>query len=306
MYVKSFGYGTDTFAVMWRVNMLSCLRLPDIILQCGPEPSLIKWAESAKSKTEKRTVIRQSPQPIPSKQRSSGKLSETVAGTGAHKVGSNARPHADRPLTVYWWHGLFDTALGPFLVSRATMHSARSVGQWVVRSVEKWSSLVNLCLLALQRWEKDRGIPHRSWPTSGNPPSGWATATPQTNIWSEQMKELCTRQSYDESPSTAGQKKTFEHLSKHHRNRSQRHWTSLRQLTLLLLHLQYHKCIRTRRKNQQRSQPGGATRHNDDTWSFELNQSRDAHRNTGGHFREKAVDDEVINREANSHVCRRA
>ena len=52
MCVKSFGYGTstvvetkgetDTFAVTWGVSMLNCLVLSDIILQCDPEPSLIK------------------------------------------------------------------------------------------------------------------------------------------------------------------------------------------------------------------------------------------------------------------------
>ena len=41
--------------------MLNCLGLSDIILQCEPEPSLIKWAESVTSKRQERTVIRSSP-----------------------------------------------------------------------------------------------------------------------------------------------------------------------------------------------------------------------------------------------------
>ena len=67
MYVKSFGYGTSTlvgskgstgtFAVTWRVKILNCLGLSDIILQCDPEPSLIKWAKNVKSKRQERTVI---------------------------------------------------------------------------------------------------------------------------------------------------------------------------------------------------------------------------------------------------------
>ena len=71
MYVRKFGYGmstvvemkgaTDTFATVWAVKMLNCLGLSDIILQCDPEPSLIKWAESVKSKRLERTVIRSSP-----------------------------------------------------------------------------------------------------------------------------------------------------------------------------------------------------------------------------------------------------
>ena len=41
--------------------MLNCLGLSDIILQLDPEPSLINWAENAKSKRQERTVIRSSP-----------------------------------------------------------------------------------------------------------------------------------------------------------------------------------------------------------------------------------------------------
>ena len=60
MYVKSLEYGTstvvetkgatDTFAMTWRMKMLDCLGPSDTILQCEPEPSHIKWAESVKSK----------------------------------------------------------------------------------------------------------------------------------------------------------------------------------------------------------------------------------------------------------------
>ena len=71
MYVRTFGYGmstvvetkgpTDSYAITWAVKMLNFLGLSDIILQCDPEPSLIKWAESVKSKRTERTVIRSSP-----------------------------------------------------------------------------------------------------------------------------------------------------------------------------------------------------------------------------------------------------
>ena len=67
---------------------------------------------------------------------------------------------------------------------------------------------------------------HRSWLTSGNPLRGCARATSQTSIWSEQVKESCTREAYDESPSPAGLQKTFEQWSKHHRNQSRRQWTA--------------------------------------------------------------------------------
>ena len=71
MYVRTYGYGmstvvetkgpTDMFATMWAVKMMNFLGLSDIILQCDPEPSLIKWADSVKSKRTARTVIRSSP-----------------------------------------------------------------------------------------------------------------------------------------------------------------------------------------------------------------------------------------------------
>ena len=71
MYVRTFGYGTSTvvetkgptdmFATMGAVNMLNFLGLSDIILQCDPEPSLIKCAESVKSRRTERIVIRSSP-----------------------------------------------------------------------------------------------------------------------------------------------------------------------------------------------------------------------------------------------------
>ena len=52
---------TDMFATMWVVKMLNFLGHSDIILQCDPEPSFIKWAESVKSKRTERTVTRSSP-----------------------------------------------------------------------------------------------------------------------------------------------------------------------------------------------------------------------------------------------------
>ena len=45
----------------WGVKMLNCIGLSVIILQCDPEPSLIKWAENVKSRRQERTVIQSSP-----------------------------------------------------------------------------------------------------------------------------------------------------------------------------------------------------------------------------------------------------
>ena len=65
-------------------------------------------------------------------------------------------------------------------------------------------------------------IPHQSWLTGGNAPCDWARATSQTNTFSVQTKRSSTLEVYDDSLSTAGHKKTFEQLSKHHRSRERR------------------------------------------------------------------------------------
>ena len=63
MYVRTFGYGmstvvdmkgpTDMYATMWAVKMLKFLGFSDIILQCDPEPSLIKWQKVSNPKEQK-------------------------------------------------------------------------------------------------------------------------------------------------------------------------------------------------------------------------------------------------------------
>ena len=103
MYVKTFGYGmstvvemkgaTDTCAVFWAVKMLNCLGRSDIILQCDPEPSLIKSAESVKFKRQERTGVRSSSRRSHQNNGGVKKLSEAAAGTSARNAGSNARTH---------------------------------------------------------------------------------------------------------------------------------------------------------------------------------------------------------------------
>ena len=84
---------TDMFATMWAVKMLNFLGLSDIILQCDPEPSLIKCAESVKSKKNRKNSHSKFSETVTSTQWRSRKLSETVAGTSANNASSYARPH---------------------------------------------------------------------------------------------------------------------------------------------------------------------------------------------------------------------
>ena len=108
MYVRTFGHGmstvvetkgpTDMFATMWAVKMLKFLGLSDAILQCDPEPSLIKWAEKCQIQTHRKNCHSKFSQTVTSKQWRSRKLSETVAGTSADNAGSKARKHTLRTI----------------------------------------------------------------------------------------------------------------------------------------------------------------------------------------------------------------
>ena len=105
MFVRTFGNGistvvetkgpTEMFETIWAVKMLNFHGLSDIILQCDPEPSLIKCVDSVKSNRPKKRQTGHSKfsQTVTSKQWRSRKLSETVAGTSANNLGSNARTH---------------------------------------------------------------------------------------------------------------------------------------------------------------------------------------------------------------------
>ena len=96
------------------MKKLNCLGPCDIILQCDPEPSLIKWAESVKSKRQERKNIRSSPR------------RSHLARTSTDNGGSSARTHIAQTYAIA--NVLSDTQLGSFLVSGSMMHSPRPMG----------------------------------------------------------------------------------------------------------------------------------------------------------------------------------
>ena len=120
---------------------------------------------------------------VTTKQWRSRKLSETVAGTSANNVGSNARTHTQyRPSA--------DNALMRWIVRHAA---------WLIprfRSGEVQSpfyramggpyrgKLVEFGETVLAHLPE---IQHQSWQTDGNPACGWERATSRTNTLSEQM-----------------------------------------------------------------------------------------------------------------------
>ena len=158
MYVRTFGYGmstvvetkgpTDMFATMWAVKMLNFPGL-DIILQCDPEPSLIKWAESVKSKRTERTVIRsslrrthQSNRGVENYQKQlQGQVRTMLAAMQEHR---KYRPSADNAL-MRW---IVRHAASRF---RGCEIQSHSIVPWEDRIVENWWSLEKQFLHIFQR-----------------------------------------------------------------------------------------------------------------------------------------------------------
>ena len=191
MYVRTFGYGmstvvetkgpTDMFATMWAVKKLNFLGFSDIILQCDPEPSLIKWAESVKSKRTERTVIRSSPRRSHQSNGGVENYQEQLQGQVRTMLAAMQEHTQYRPSA--------DTQRGSFLVSEVVRYSPHSIVPWEDRTMENWWSLEKQFLHIFQRSEKDLEIQHQNLQTDGNPACGWETATSQTNTLSEQMME---------------------------------------------------------------------------------------------------------------------
>ena len=188
MYVRTFGYGmstvveskgpTDMFASMWAVKMLNFLGLSDI-LQSDPEPSLIKWAESVKSKRTERTVIRSSP-----------RRSHQSNG-GVENYQKQLQGQIRTMLAAMQEHTKYRPSAYNALMKWIVRHAAcpHSIVPWEDRLVENWWSLEKQFLHIFQRSTKDLEIQHQNWQTHGNLACGWERATSQTNTLSEQMME---------------------------------------------------------------------------------------------------------------------
>ena len=178
---------TDTFAVVWAVKMLNFLGLSDIILQCDPEPSLIKWAESVKSKRQERTVIRSSP--TRSHQRKGGveNYQKQLQGQvrtmlAAMQERTQYRPPTDRALMKSI------VRHAPWLIPRFRCNDSQPP------SHGKLLEFGETVLAHLPKVRKESGNPApKLAETGGHPPSGWAKGTSRTNTntlsehsWSEE------------------------------------------------------------------------------------------------------------------------
>ena len=121
-------------------------------------------------------------------------------------------------------------------------------------------------------------------------------------------ERVYAREAYDDSPSTAGQKKTSSSCEPPQKPKSKTLNIPPAADTFApppAVPEVHEDETEKPKENGRRRDARKATRHNDDAWSFELHQKREAHRNTRSHFRGETVDDEVLSRKANSHGCRR-
>ena len=196
--------------------MLNCLGHSDIIVQCDPEPSLITWSESVKSKRQERTVIRSS-------QRRSHQSNIAVENYQKQWQGQvRTMLAALQERTLY--KPTTDSALMKWIVRQAAWLIIRfrrndiqspfyraMGGPYRGKLLEFGESV----LAHLPEVRKGSGNPAPKLADRWNPLCGWARATSQTSIWSELVKELCMCAAYDDSPRTAVQKKTSEQLSGH-------------------------------------------------------------------------------------------
>ena len=156
---------TDMFATMWAVKMLNFLGLSDIILQCDPEPSLIKWAESVKSKRTERTVIGSSPRRSHQSNGGVENYQKQQQGQVRNNVGSNARTHTIQTICRQRTEEMdcSTCSVAPCLVSEAVMRSPHSIEPWADRIVENSWSLEKQFLHIFQRSERDLEIQHQEW-----------------------------------------------------------------------------------------------------------------------------------------------
>ena len=299
MYVQSFGHftvvetkgATDTFAVTWGVKMLHFLDSQTSFCQCDPEPSLIRLGESEQSsEVLQDDLIRATV------------LSKTIRNScrdkcrtilAALQERTRHRPTTDSALMKWivrnaaWLLPRFreNDVQSPFHRAMGGSYRGRPMGGSYRGKLLGFGESVLAHL-------PEVGILHRSWLRDGNPPYGWARATSQTSIWSEMTKVLCMREVYDNSPSTAGQKKTSEQLSRHCRGRRRRLRTSHLQLNPSLFLMNHQKQMRMRKKNQQENRRK-RTRCWGSLWTRKQHLERRAQtqRETHGDTRECARDD---------------
>ena len=211
---------TDMFATMWAVKMLNFLGLSDIILQCDPEPSLIKWAESVKSKRTERTVFRSSPRRshqsnggVENYQKQlQGQVRTMLAAMQEH---TKYRPSADNAL-MRWIVRHAAWLIPRFRGSEIQSPFYRAMGGPYRGKLVEFGETV---LAHLPKVGKGSGNPAPKLADRWKSGVSLGKATSQTSTLSERTMESCMREVYDDSQRTAGQKRTSKQSSRPHRSR---------------------------------------------------------------------------------------
>ena len=225
-YVRTFGYGMSAAVEMkaqqtrsqqlWAVKMLNFLGLSDVILQCDPEPSLIKWAERCQVQTIRTNSHSKFSQTVTSERRRSRKLSETAAGTSACNVG----PTADSAL-MRWIVRPAAWLIPRFRGSDVQSPLYRAMGGPYRGKLVEFGEKQFLHIF--QRLERDLEIPRRSWQDRWK--SGvWLGKSDLTRraLCPNRRWRLNMREVYDDSQSTTGQKRTSSQSPRPHRSRGRR------------------------------------------------------------------------------------
>ena len=122
-----------------------------------------------------------------------------------------------------------------------------------------------------QRLERDLEIPHKSWHTDGNLACGCEKATSRTSTLSEQPMELKMREVYDDSQSTAGQKRTSNQSSRPHRSRGRR------QPMMQQIPEQYPKYMNTRTRMKKRTRTMVRTKNHPTSQTMRIMTRREKH-----------------------------
>ena len=195
------------FATMWAVKMLNFLGLSDIILQCDPEPSLIKWAESVKSKRTERTVIRSSPRRSHQSNGGVENYQKQLQGQVRTMLAAMQEHTKYRPSA--------DNALMRWIVRHAAWLIPRFRGSCHGRTVSWKIGGI---------WRNSSRTSSRSWKGIWKPST---KISRQMEIWRVAGKERphrrapCPNGRWSRvcAQRTAGQKRTSKQLSKPHRSR---------------------------------------------------------------------------------------
>ena len=168
------------------------------------------------------------------------------------------------------------------------MNSSHSIEPWVVCIAESCWSSSNLCLLTFQGWEKDLGILPDRWKS--------AVWLGKSDLTDEHLVRTDEGVAYARSVRRLADHSWSQENLRPVVETPQRPKTTTAEIPPVAenpsLFLVNH---------QKRRDAGGASGHEKSTWTVELKQSRETHRDTRECACEETIDDEIT--KAAGHTC---